>query len=210
MSQERYKLTKDSRVAIVGGGPAGSFFALYLMHYARERGIQTDITIYQGRDFAELGPKGCKGCAGILSISLLRNLRELNLVIPDNVIRGKIERYSVHSPFLSITISNPEKDVEIASVYRGGGPRVSHFEQPISFDDWLLSEARNRGARVEHKTVSGIYLGDNARIEVQGQKLEYDLIVLASGINGRPTQVYGPGYTPPKTLTMAQDELYLG
>ena len=95
---------KNHHVAIIGGGPAGSFFALYLLHYARERGMHPEITIYQKRDFKELGPKGCKGCAGILSPSLLRNLNELGLVIPEGIIQHKIERYTVHSPYTSISI----------------------------------------------------------------------------------------------------------
>src|SRR4030042_1165040 len=107
MKQGLGRIETGSRVAIVGGGPAGSFFALYLLKYARERGIRPEITIYEPREFNELGPKGCKGCAGILSMSLLRNLGELSLTLPEEIIQRRIERYTVHSPYTSITISNP-------------------------------------------------------------------------------------------------------
>ncbi len=132
------KIETGSRVAIIGGGPAGSFFSLYLRHYAAERGIQPEITIYQPRPFDEVGFRGCKGCAGIISLTLFKNLSELNLTIPDEVIQSRIEHYTVHSPYTSVSISNPEKEIQIVSVYRGAGPRISHFDKPISFDGWLL------------------------------------------------------------------------
>ncbi len=211
MNKGSNKIETGSKVAIIGGGPAGSFFALYLLHYAMEKGIQPDITIYQERNFNELGPKGCKGCAGILSISLLRNLGELNLAIPEEIIQRGIERYTVHSPHTSITISNPEKGVQIISIYRGGGPRISHYENPISFDGWLLREAQKRGVRVEKQAVSRIYLEqEEPVVEVGGKKLIYDLVVLASGINTKPITIEGLKYVPPKKQIMALDELYAG
>ncbi len=210
MNKASNKIETGSKVAIIGGGPAGSFFALYLLHYARERGIHPEITIYQGRNFNEAGPKGCKGCAGILSISLIRNLGELDLSLPEEVIQGKIEHYAVHSPYTSISISNPEKGIDIVSIYRGGGPRISHDEKTVGFDGWLLAQAQRRGVRVKNKTVSRIYLEQEASIEVAGKRLEYDLVVLASGVNEKPVPIFGLDYVPPQTRTMAQAELYTG
>ena len=198
------------RVAIVGGGPAGSFFALYLLHYAKEKGIQPDITIYEQRDKDELGPKGCKGCAGILSMFLLRDLSELGLTLPEEIIQTRIESYVVHSPSTSISISNPEEGAEIVSVYRGGGPRLSHYKNRISFDGWLLRQARERGVRVENQSVSRIWLEQEAGVEVASEKVACDLVVLASGVNSKPIPILGVDYIPPKTRIMAQEELYAG
>ncbi len=210
MNKDSNKLETGSKVAIIGGGPAGSFFALYLLHYARERGIQPDITIYQQRNFDELGPKGCKGCAGILSMSLLQNLDELGLTIPEEIIQNKIDHYVVHSPYTLISISNPEKEIQIVSVHRGGGPRVSHYENAISFDGWLLREAQRQGVKTENQRVSRIYLEQETGIEVEGKQLKYDLVVGASGVNTEPIPIVGLQYIPPKTRIMAQDELYAG
>src|SRR3989304_2047813 len=140
------QLSTGSRVAIIGGGPAGCFFALYLQRYARERGIQQDVTIYEPREFNDKGIRGCKGCAGILSASLLKNLSELGLTLPKEVIRNRIERYVVHSPYTTISLSNPDPSAQIISVYRGGGPRESDYIAGISFDGWLLEQARIGGA----------------------------------------------------------------
>ncbi|MBI4303482.1 MAG: hypothetical protein HY665_03995 [Chloroflexi bacterium] len=197
-----------SKVAIVGGGPAGCFFALYLLKYARGRGIRPEITVYEPRDFHEPGPKGCKGCAGILSASLLRNLSELDLILPEEIIQRRIECYTVHSPYASITLSKPDVDMQIVSVYRGGGARVSHGMSPTGFDGWLLGQAVTQGVRVEAERVASIYLGQEADLEVAGSKLRYDLIMLASGVNASPLKVTGLEYVPPETRIMAQDELH--
>ncbi len=198
------------RIAVIGGGPAGSFFALYLLRYARERGVLPDVTIYEQRDFSAHGPKGCKGCAGILSPSLTGNLDEIGLSLPDNLVKARIERYIVHSPYTSISIGKPREQVEIASVYRGGGPHRSTLENGASFDGWLLNTARERGAKVVRQPVSRVFLESDAGIEVAGERLDCDLVVLASGVNTRPVRITGLPYVPPTTQVMAQDELYAG
>ncbi len=186
MNKGSQKIRTGPRVGIIGGGPAGSLFALYLLHYSEEKGIHPETTIYQQRNFDEPGPKGCKGCAGILSMSLLSNLTGLGLTMPKEIIQTRIEQYTVHSPYTSISMSNPEKGIQIVSVYRGCGPRISHYADSISFDGWLLREAQNRGVRVENQKVSYAYLGTESGVEVAGQKIEYDLVVLASAKAWRP------------------------
>lgn len=210
MERKSYQIDDDSKVAIIGGGPAGSFFALYLLHFARMKGIRPEITIYQQRSFDALGPKGCKGCAGIVSLMFLKNIAELELSIPPEVVQSKIDRFAVHSPYGSIDMSNPEKDMQIMSVYRGGGPRISHYEKNVSFDGWLLRQAENRGARVENEAVSRIRVGSLAEIETGGKRISYDLITLASGVNARPIPVEGTQYVRPETRIMAMSELYAG
>ncbi|MDP2729809.1 MAG: FAD-dependent oxidoreductase [Dehalococcoidales bacterium] len=210
MKEDLGKIATGSRVAVVGGGPSGSFFALYLLKYAVEEGVSPEITIYEPRNFAEPGPMGCKGCAGILSMSLLQNLGEIGLTLPKEIIQGRIEQYTVHSPYASITLSKPAGDIQIVSVYRGGGPRLSHDVSTAGFDDWLLGQAEKRGARVQRERVTSIYPGREAGIEVGGKELKYDLVVLASGVNTPPVKLVGLDYIPPKTQFMAQDEIYLG
>ncbi|MBI4296480.1 MAG: FAD-dependent oxidoreductase [Chloroflexi bacterium] len=203
------RLTDNSKVAIIGGGPAGSFFALYLLHFAEQKGIRPQIIIYQERNFTEGGPKGCKGCAGVLSFTLMENLKELGLQIPEHVIRSRIEQYAVHSPYTSISISKPEQQMQIISIYRGNGPRVSNFSDSISFDGWLLGETRKLGVRIEERRVNKIDLR-NATVETEYGKSSYDLIVLATGVNTKPVRIVGSQYTAPEVRTMAQDELFAG
>src|SRR5271157_393596 len=113
------KIQNDSKIAIIGGGPAGVFFALHLKKFAEEKGISPEITIFEQRNFNELGVKGCKGCAGILALTFTDNLAELGLRVPEEIIQSKIIYYTVHSPYTSISISNPLKETPIISIYRG-------------------------------------------------------------------------------------------
>jgi NADH:ubiquinone reductase (H+-translocating) len=207
MNSEKCELTESSRVAVVGGGPAGCFFALYLIHYAREYGIRPDITIYEPRDFGGSGLRGCKGCAGILSSSLLGSLAEIHLTLPEEVIQQRIDGYNILSRYTSITMSNPDKDAQVVSVFRGSGPRICAGRRPSGFDGWLLEETQKRGIRVEYQPVDSIQADRPMRLNVAGEIREYDLIVLATGVNAKPLFWEGLKYMPPKTQTMAQDEL---
>lgn len=210
VNQNSHQITDGSDIAVVGGGPAASFFSLYLLRYAQEKGVIPRITMYTQRNFDELGPRGCKGCAGILSSSLINNLADLNLDLPGEIIQNRIERFAVHSPYATIDITNPEATI-IGSVYRGGGPRISSFEEHISFDNWLLRQAQSRGVSVEASSVSRILLAaDRPIIESGGEKISCDLVVLAAGVNAKAVPVTGAGYIPPQTRIMALNELHAG
>jgi 2-polyprenyl-6-methoxyphenol hydroxylase-like FAD-dependent oxidoreductase len=50
------QLKDGSRVAVVGGGPAGSFFAYFLREMAERFDREIDIVIYESRDFSGVGP----------------------------------------------------------------------------------------------------------------------------------------------------------
>jgi NADH dehydrogenase len=203
------QLTDESRITVVGGGPAGSFFALYLRLFGDTAGVHPKITIYQDHNFDEPGVHSCKGCAGILSLSLLRNWKELGLTIPEEIIQTRIDHYAVHSLYTSISIKNPDRDAPIVSVYRGGGPRLSPFDHRVSFDGWLLAQAAARDVTVESRSVSAVSLGTETTAHVDGQRHPSDLIVFACGA-GASIPIHGLGYTPPETRMMAQDELFAG
>jgi NADH:ubiquinone reductase (H+-translocating) len=207
MNTDKYKLREGTRIAIIGGGPAGCFFALYLNHYARDFGIKPDITIFESRNLGGSGFRGCKGCAGILSSSLLSSLAEIHLTLPEEVIQQRIDGYNILSPFTAITMSNPDKDTQVVSVFRGSGPRLCQGPKPIGFDAWLLAETQKRGIRVENKRVDSIRAGQPMRLSAAGKIQDYDLIVLATGVNAKRVHLEGLNYVPPKTQTMAQDEL---
>ncbi|HEX6302581.1 MAG TPA: hypothetical protein VFZ76_00210, partial [Anaerolineales bacterium] len=67
-------LENGSRVAVMGGGPAGSSFAYFLLDTAERVGLKIQMDVYEPRDFSLTGPKGCNYCAGVISESLVQNL----------------------------------------------------------------------------------------------------------------------------------------
>jgi len=200
------RIADGSRVAVVGGGPAGCFFTLYLLKYAREAGVRPLVTIYQERALNACGPAGCKGCAGVLSLSVVRNLPELGLNMPESVIQSRIARYTVHSPYLSLSISNPDKETEIVSVYRGGGPARGEGGRE-GFDAWLQAEAEARGAVVLPRSADEIHLANMPAVVAGGEEREYDVVVLAGGVNGRGLRISGSDYSPPRAARMGVAEL---
>lgn len=60
-------LEDGARVGVVGGGPAGSLFAYFLLRFARQIDLDVRVEIYEPRDFTQPGPQGCNMCCGIVS-----------------------------------------------------------------------------------------------------------------------------------------------
>lgn len=199
------RLSSGSRVAIVGGGPAGSFTALFLLHFARLDGLDLEVHAYERRSFADRGPKGCNRCAGILSSSLLRNLGEMGISIPRGVVQARIDNYCLHGPFGNICIANPDPSGPILSVFRGSGPLHSSLPVVAGLDAFLLGMCEKLGTRIVREKVLGIDTGPG--VLLQSGRREYDLVVLAGGLNSGAIELQGLDYKPPRTLTMSQDEL---
>lgn len=202
------RLGNGARIAVLGGGPAGSFFALYLLQYAAADRMDLEVDLFEWRSFSDRGPKGCNRCAGILSASLLRNLGELDINVPEEVIRAHIASYHLHSPFGVIDIPNPDPGAEILSVFRGGGPLSNAQGSLPSFDGFLLDCALRRGARLVHERVLRVDVERRPRVFLEDGPRGYDLLVLANGLNSGAIQIAGLPYRPPATLAMSQDELH--
>lgn len=90
------QLDDGSRVAVMGGGPAGSFFSYFLLQMARRTGLRVDVDIYEPRDFFATGPKGCNMCGGIISESLVQNLAAEGINLPASVVQRGIDSYLLH------------------------------------------------------------------------------------------------------------------
>ena len=208
------KLGSGSRVAVVGGGPAGSFFTFFLLEMASRAGLDLSVDVYEFRDFEALGATGCNMCGGIVSESLVQLLAIEGINLPPTVVQRGIDSYRLHMDIGSVTIAAPTSEARIAVVHRGGGPRGAATRRWDSFDGHLLALAKTNGATVLRERVEDIGWEGGPRI-ITPKRIsdQYDLLVMATGVNsggGKLLAKLGHGYSPPHTAKTAVSEFWLG
>ncbi len=197
-------LSNGSRVAVVGGGPAGSFFSFFLLKMAAAVDLQIEVDIYDPRSFAHCGPAGCNHCGGIVSESLVQILATEGINLPESVVQRGIESYLVHMDVGSVAIQNQAGEQRIAALYRGNGPREGGESRWESFDGYLQALAKKKGARVLHQLITNIHWRKGYPcLQFADQKeARYDLIAVASGVNSnflRLLEDMPAGFEPPRT-----------
>lgn len=203
MSQPTY-LTSGSRIAIVGAGPAGSFFAIELLRRARSLGLSLHVAIYDGKNFARKGAPGCNMCAGAVGHNLIEEIEHATTNIPAEVIHYELEGYAVHYNDASARLENAPGR-KIYGVYRGAGPISTETpEGARSFDQFLLDQALKLGAEHIAQNVHDIdvpaTLEQRPAIRThEGGRTEYDLVVGAFGVNSQLGSRLIYGYQPPPT-----------
>jgi flavin-dependent dehydrogenase len=208
-------LNDGSRIAVVGGGPAGSLFTYFVLQMAKTVGIEVQVDLYEARHFNHRGPAGCNHCGGIISESLVQMLATEGINLPSNVVQRGVDSYTLHLGVGSVGIETPLQERRIAAVYRGHGPRDSDLIDSVGFDRYLQDLAANSGARVIRRLVSGVK-NDCGAVRVlypDGASDRYELVVLATGVNSNFLQrIQGleVRYHPPKTSKAFICEFYLG
>lgn len=209
------ELADGSRVAVMGGGPSGSFFSYFLLGLANRVGIDVSLDIYEPRDFSKPGPGGCNMCGGIISESLVQFLAAEGINLPSSVVKRGIDSYRLHMDVGSVTIETPLQEKRIAAVHRGPGPKTVTEAKWDSFDGHLLDRAVARGANVIMERVDKVrFENGRPRVETKKETSEpYDLLVAATGINSAAVKMFEGlevGYSSPKTTKTAIVEFYLG
>jgi flavin-dependent dehydrogenase len=208
-------LDDGSSVAIVGGGPAGSMTAIFLLEMASLQGIDLSIEIFEPRDFSCVAPQGCNMCGGIISETLVQNLASEGINLPANVVQRGIESYMLHTDVGSVRIETPVHEKRIGSVYRGAGPRDMKNTRWASFDLHLESLAAMLGARITRSRVKKIRFEEGVPIiEVKDESPKaFDLAVVAVGVNSAAAKLVEGldlPYRQPETTKTFIREYYLG
>ncbi|MBF0370443.1 MAG: hypothetical protein HQL52_13400 [Magnetococcales bacterium] len=212
------ELGEYSRIGVVGGGPAGTFTAYFLLDLAKRLDLSPQVDIIEPRDFMDSGPKGCNMCGGIISESLVQMMATEGIHLPSEVILDTIDTYTLHTRAGSVDIQTPSQEMRIASIFRGGGPRGSETQMPLpwdSFDAFLLHLACCKGARhIQQRVVRLSREDGRPQVHTEdGQTRTYDLLVGAVGINGPGMRLFEEldfGYKPPKTTKAFIAEFYFG
>lgn len=216
-NHDHIPLPENATIAIIGGGPAGSFTALHLLNLAKARGRRINVVILEHRVFSSeenLHYSGCPRCAGGISPSLMDALEELDIDLPDEVIQQEIRSVVLQGRWKHIKLPVPENR-RMLSVFRGVIPKGAS-SQNAAFDALLLNTAIKRGATVIGSKVINASLDKNKKpvitycIENEHHQLLADLAVFATGVNREPSrnseqrsgaeifQQLQPLYQPPK------------
>ena len=210
-----FTLRDGSRVAVVGGGPAGSLFASFLLDHAHRRGLAVSVEIFEPRDFHEPGPAGCNMCGGILSETLLDHLAREGIQLPDDVLHHSISGYVLHTETGGVRIETPSHDSHIGVSNRGGGPPGLKDLTWGSLDRHLFDLAEAKGAIGRRDRVIRFErtLGRPVIHTRDGAEGDYDLLAIAVGVNSTALKLLPrlePGYKPPRVSRSATREYLLG
>lgn len=198
-------LQDNSRIGVIGGGPAGSMFCYFFLDIAERMGMDVKVDMYEPRDFMTPGPAGCNMCGGIISESLVQALASEGIILPDTMVQRGIDSYVLHMDVGEVKIVTPLKEKRIGSVHRGGGPRNVTNLKWCSFDGFIQSLALEKGTNLINQKVKDWDLDNGLpRISLKdGTTKTYDALVVAVGVNSpimKKAPDLVPSYIPPKVV----------
>lgn len=203
--REHLSLPNNAIIVIVGGGPAGAFFAIQAARKARTLGKAIDLRIIEKKGdlcfyksiFSSNVGRGCNYCAGGISPKTMDILRDNGLSIPEEIVTGKTELLTVHGDWKSIELLVPDGR-NMYSVFRGSRPAGRSFGH-MNFDSYLLDKAIEEGARIINGEVEDISytsrgkpvvaFRSNLKGTIKNDTIESDFVVFAAGVNQIPGMV---------------------
>ena len=210
------QLKDGDTIAILGGGPAGSFFAMHMAGLCKKHGISLQVVILERKTFLTHGPVGCNMCAGVLGGNIVNMISGLDIIMDSKVIRQNVEGFRLNINGMDAHIHRPSS--RVYTVFRGMGPRREPSSEGYTgFDSFMLSQAQKTGASVLHGTVTEIVIPDDpvhgacvvryTDEKNQPQELTAALVVGAFGVNSTLSRKFGFGYAEPHYWHTCQTEL---
>jgi flavin-dependent dehydrogenase len=213
-SNSALPLDSGSRVAVIGGGPAGSFFGYLILEYAHRVGVDLAVTVFEPRDFSGVGPASCNMCGGIISESLVQVLASAGINLPSDVVQRGIDSYVLHMDVGSVRIETPLHEMRIGAVHRASGPRDLKAGRWVSFDGFLQKLAVEHGSTLVREKVTELHIGgDRPQLVAGGQPPQaFDLVAVATGVNASTLKVSNgtAHFEAPKTTKTLIREYFLG
>ena len=217
-------LDHGSRVAVMGGGPAGSFFSYILLDMAERVGLKVHVDIYEPKDFSATGLAGCNMCGGVIYESLVQSLAVEGINLPTCVVQRGIEHNMLHMDIGSVHIQTPRHEKRIATTFRSAGPRGLTKLESGGLDGYLLQAVIAKGARhirSRIREVGWFIPADgsehgNRLVQVKTQGAAFQtckLLAVTSGVNTAALKLFHNldfGYQPPRTTKLLVREYQLG
>ena len=209
------ELNDGDAIAVIGGGPSGSFFSYFALEFSKRFDLDISIDIYEAKNFTKIGAGGCNHCGGIISETLVQKLSTDGIIIPSDIIQRGVNTYTLHTEQGQTVIDTPSHEQRIASVFRGCGPKGCTANSQRSFDNFLLGLCKKKGANVILEKISKAERIDDGimiRSKKNGNK-KYDLVVGAAGLNAQTLKMITglcPDIIPPKTTRTYISEFYIG
>ncbi|HEY3312789.1 MAG TPA: cyclic nucleotide-binding domain-containing protein [Anaerolineales bacterium] len=217
-------LDHGSRVAVIGGGPAGSFFSYFLLDMVERIGLKIHVDIYEPRDFDVPGPAGCNMCGGVIYESLVQSLAVEGINLPPTIVQRGIVCNMLHLDVGSAQIQTPRNEKRIATTFRGAGPRGLMEFKSASLDGYLMQASVAKGARHIRGRVAEVrWLPDAhtakpedrlVQIKTQNGVFQtYELLAVTPGVNTAVLELFRDldfGYEPPQTTKLLVREYHLG
>ncbi|MFC2076824.1 NAD(P)/FAD-dependent oxidoreductase [candidate division KSB1 bacterium] len=216
-ARDTIKLKDGDRIAVIGGGPAGCFFAYMAMERAKADGLDVEILLFDGKDFRVPGPKGCNMCAGTIGDRLVKGLDDLGFEVGSTVKHRDIDGYVFHADGGS-EILNKAPGVDIYTVFRSRGPRdQSPFDSDrIGFDQHLLEFTESKGVQFYPEHVVRLDRPKSPQdpwTVVYGKhesSVQAHLVVGTFGVNSSIARTLTFGYKRPRTWHACNAEVWLG
>ncbi len=178
-------MARAMRIAIVGGGPAGSGCALGLLRGARERGTTVEVTILEPKRFG----RHYNQCLGVLTPRRVAAVLESwGLRVPTDLVQRCIDTYVLHAEQNEIALQ--------------GGPDapVSLALRRVEFDGMIQMQAVMDGALLRQDRVTDIeFSSDEAVVYTEGGTCHADYVVAAFGLDPGAATILGRAtrYRPP-------------
>jgi flavin-dependent dehydrogenase len=192
-------LPDPAKIAVIGGGPAGAFFAIAALRRAKQLGRTLEVLVFEKKPEGRPSPgpsrlvyrEGCNHCAGGVSPRLIDVLEREGLSLPDELVASRIQSLAIHGDWKSIELPVPEGRKMLA-VFRGSRPQ-SRPDRHYSFDSFLLARAIQEGAQVITADVRNLDYSDAGRPVVtwlvdtptgrREDRMEADFAAVAAGVN---------------------------
>ncbi len=188
----------QSRVVIIGGGPAGVACALALQRAASLSGRRISITIVEGKEFS--GERHYNQCVGVLSPPLASVMNEeLDLPFPEHLARGVISGYVLHSGGEELRMADH------------GEPSIAL--RRVQFDAYMLDAARERGMTVlSARAVDLEFHDDDVVVYTDNVPIAADVVVGAFGLDEGSATMFSriTAYRPPQALSSVVTKYHPG